>query len=431
MAYKPQHVDAIPKLWKGQVRPFLKKLDSGGLLEKLAKRLRMEGMLDKKISQLSGGELQLLAVTATLLKKADLYFFDEPSSYLDVRERLLVAKEIRALAQKARVMAVEHDLSVADYLADYTHILYGEPGVFGIVSDPYGVRVGINTYLEGYIKEENVRFRQESIVFSRRAKGFEKDKLFLQFPPLKKSYSGFSLETAGGNLYKGEVIGILGPNATGKTTFIKMLVGREKPDSGEGLKDLKLAYKPQRLVLSEKESNMNVQDLLEARTGKRGGSDDFKRITRFLNLPRLFERRMGSLSGGELQLVLIASVLIQDKDLLLMDEPSAFLDVEQRLKVAKLLRTEIENLEIPCFVVDHDLLFIDVLSDRIMVFSGKPGVSGKAGSPYPLMEGMNKFLKDLGVTYRRDPATGRPRANKPGSQKDREQKETGRYYYAD
>lgn len=431
MAYKPQHVDQIPELWKGKVRPFLDKLDKDGSLEGISSRLGMEGMLNKNISQLSGGELQLLAVTATLLKKADLYFFDEPSSYLDVRERLLVAKEIRSLAQKARVMVVEHDMSVADYLADYTHILYGEPGVFGIVSDPYGVRVGINTYLEGYIREENVRFRDESITFSRRAKGFEKDKLFLQFPGFRKSFSSFRVETAGGNLYRGEVIGILGPNATGKTTFIKMLAGLDKPDSGESPKGLKLAYKPQRLILNEKDSNLNVKDYLEEKSGKRPGSDDFRRITKSLNLPRLFERRMGNLSGGELQLVLIASALIQEKELLLMDEPSAFLDVEQRLKVAKLLRAEIETLEIPCFVVDHDLLFVDVLSDRIMVFSGTPGVNGKAETPYPLLEGMNKFLKELGVTYRRDPVTGRPRANKPGSQKDKEQKESGKFYYAD
>ncbi|MFQ5647888.1 MAG: ribosome biogenesis/translation initiation ATPase RLI, partial [Candidatus Aenigmatarchaeota archaeon] len=192
-AYKPQHVDEIPKLWKGSVRARLEKL---GSLEDVAKKLGLEAMLDKDIAGLSGGELQLLAVAATILKPADFYFFDEPSSYLDVKERLLVAKEIRALARKARVMVVEHDLAVADYLADTTHILYGHPGVFGIVSNPYGVRVGINTYLDGYIREENVRFRTEPIVFEKRAKLSEKRGLFLEFPGLKKAFKGFSLETS-------------------------------------------------------------------------------------------------------------------------------------------------------------------------------------------------------------------------------------------
>jgi len=115
---------------------------------------------------------------------------------------------------------------------------------------------------------------------------------------------------------------------------------------------------------------------------------------------------------------------------LLLDEPTAFLDVEQRLRVAKLIRQIAESREIPCFVVDHDLQFIDAVSDRVMVFEGVPGKSGHGLKPCGLEEGMNRLLKSLGVTYRRDPQTGRPRANKPGSQKDVEQKQSGRYYYS-
>jgi len=425
-AYKPQHVDEIPRYWKGRVVEQLSKM--GGKLDEIVKKLSLEDMLEKNISGLSGGELQLLAVAATILKSADFYFFDEPSSYLDVKERLLVAKEIRALTKKARVMVVEHDLAVADYLADSVHILYGQPGVFGIVSNPYGVRIGINTYLEGYIREENVRFRTESIVFEKRAKMSEKRDLFLEFPGFKKSFKGFSLETSGGQLYAGEVIGILGPNATGKTTFIKMLAGKERPDAGECLKGLRLAYKPQRLVLGSEEEQMLVKAFLEKRTGKRINKE-VKKILGFLGIEKLLERNMGRLSGGELQSVLITSVLAQEKDIMLLDEPSAFLDVEQRLRVAKLLRDHVEKKEVPCFVVDHDLLFIDNLSDRVMVFSGIPGRSGQGSAPTGLKEGMNRFLRELGITFRRDPVTGRPRANKPGSQLDLEQKRKGNYYY--
>ncbi len=428
-AYKPQHVDDIPRIWKGKVADFLKKADEEGTLDDVSERLGISEMMGKEISQLSGGELQLLATAATLLKKRDFYFFDEPSSYLDVRERLKVAGEIRKLSGKAKVMVVEHDLSVADYLADVTHILYGKAGAFGIVSKPYGVRIGINTYLEGYIREENMRFRDEPIVFQKSAKQFEKTRLFLQFPAFSKKFPGFSLETDGGNLYKGEVIGILGPNAIGKSTFIKMLVGKEKPDKGKALSGLRLAYKPQRLVLSGDEGRMTVREYIESKGVKI--STEAKRLVEFLRMGKRMERKMQNLSGGELQTVLILSVILQEKDMMLLDEPSAFLDVEQRLRVAKVLKSHVEELEIPCFVVDHDILFIDVLSDRIMVFDGKQGVSGKASAPTTLKEGMNSFLKSLGVTFRRDPQTGRPRANKPGSQRDTEQKESGRYYYAD
>jgi ATP-binding cassette, sub-family E, member 1 len=426
-AYKPQHVDLIPKSWKGKAGDLLKKSDQSGRLSQVTEALGIQEILDKDIAGLSGGELQLLAIAATLVRKADFYFFDEPSSYLDAQQRLMAAREIRKLSSEAVVMVIEHDLAVADYLADYTHILYGKPGVFGIVSKPYGVRVGINTYLEGYIKEENVRFRTEPLFFSQRAKPPEKDKLFLSFEGFSKSFKGFDMETEPGNLYRGEVIGILGPNAIGKTTFIRMLAGEVKPDKGKAPAEIKLSYKPQRLVLSKKEESMTVEDFL-SREGKVSETGN-KRLLRTLRLDRLLERTLKNLSGGELQSCFIAASLMREHDLLLLDEPSAFLDVEQRLRVAKLIRSHAEDLEIPCFVVDHDLQFIDVISDRTMVFSGERGVKGKAQAPCPLSDGMNTFLREMGVTYRRDPQTGRPRANKPGSQKDAEQRESGNFYY--
>jgi len=424
--YKPQHVDFIPKQWSGKVKALLEKVNKKGT-EDIVSRLRMEEMLDKGVKNLSGGELQLLAVAATLLKDCDFFFFDEPSSYLDVEQRLRVAKEIRKLCEKAVVMVVEHDLAVADYLADYTHILYGRPGVFGVVSKPYGVRIGINTYLEGYIREENMRFRAEPVFFSRRARTSGKDKLFLQFSGFEKAFESFSLETEPGNLYKGEIIGILGPNATGKTTFIKMLTGELKPDKGKSL-ELKLSYKPQRIVLKKEEENLMIEEFLRERSEKISDTES-KRILRFLGVERLLERRMNSLSGGELQSVFIAACLLEEHDLILMDEPSAFLDVEQRLRVAKLIREHAEGREIPCFVVDHDLQFIDAIADRVILFEGEPGIKGKANPICLLGEGINQFLKNLNITYRRDPSTGRPRANKPGSQKDIEQKNKGQYYY--
>ncbi len=424
-SYKPQQVDLIPKLLKGKVSGVLKKADEN--FQEVVKNLRIGEMLDKDISSLSGGELQLLAVAAAILKKADFYFFDEPSSYLDVEQRLRVAMEIRSLSEESVVMVIEHDLAVADYLADYTQILYGKPSVFGIVSKPYGVRIGINTFLEGYIREENVRFREEQIIFPRGARGASKDRLFLSFTGFEKSFGSFSLMTEPGNIYKGEIIGIMGPNSIGKTTMIRMLSGELKPDKGEPVKGIKLSYKRQRLVMEPDREGMMVSEYLSD-YGKIS-SPESKRILRYLGIEKLLERRVSSLSGGELQSVFIACALIEEHDILLLDEPSAFLDVEQRLRVAKLIREHAESKEIPCFVVDHDLQFIDVISDRVMVFEGERGVKGYSPAPVPLEDGMNSFLKTLGITYRRDPHSGRPRANKPGSQKDQEQKQSGKYYY--
>jgi ATP-binding cassette subfamily E protein 1 len=428
-AYKPQHVDRIPDMYRGTVKDALSKTKSAKTGDILA-RLGVAGMMDKDIKSLSGGELQLFAIAATLSKEADFYFFDEPSSYLDVRQRLKVAREIRRLAGSSYVMVIEHDLAVADYLADTVHILYGKPGVFGIVSQPYTVRQGINTLLDGFIAEENVRFRDEPIRFAARAKESAKHKVFMEFPAFEKSFRGFSLKTEPGKLHRGEVVGIMGPNATGKTTFIRMLAGEETSDNKAEVPAVKLSYKPQRLVLSGGEGKMLVADYLRLKSGKDSFSSEEKHVISVLGLEKLYERQMSRLSGGEMQSVFIAAALAMEASMVLMDEPSAFLDAEQRLRVAKLIRARTELSETPCFVVDHDLQFLDIISDRVIVFDGTPGKDGRSSAPCGLDEGMNRFLKGEDITFRRDPQTGRARANKPGSQKDQEQKSEGRYYYS-
>jgi ATP-binding cassette subfamily E protein 1 len=429
IGYKPQNIDLIPKMWKGKVKDLLKRSGEPKKVDEIIKNLNMKDLLDKNIPELSGGELQLLAIAAVLLKDCDFYFFDEPSSYLDVKSRLLVAREIRNLVDRGIVMVVEHDLAILDYLSDQVHILYGKPAAFGVVSKPYGVRIGINTYLDGYIREENVKFRDKSIVFSKRAPVSEKNRLFLNFSGFEKRFENFSLKTESGSLYKGEVIGILGPNGIGKTTFIKMLAGQLKPEKGEKITGLKLSYKPQRLVLSEKEMKMAVREFLENEVGNKIQETEFKRKMNLFGVEKNLEKQVRSLSGGELQAVFILSSLGKPHDILLLDEPSAFLDVEQRLNMARLIRSHIEDNEISGFAVDHDLQVIDALSDRVMVFEGESGLKGFGRSPCSLHDGMNRFLKSLSITFRRDPHTGRPRANKPNSQKDTEQKKSGEFYY--
>ncbi|GAG16465.1 unnamed protein product, partial [marine sediment metagenome] len=119
IAYKLQQVDLIPKTQKGKVKELLKKVDEKKQLGKIAKELEIEEILDNDIKKISGGELQRVAIAATVLKKANLYIFDEPTSYLDIKQRLKIAKFIRNLAnEKTAVMVVEHDLIILDYMAD-------------------------------------------------------------------------------------------------------------------------------------------------------------------------------------------------------------------------------------------------------------------------------------------------------------------------
>src|SRR5262249_50305936 len=163
---KPQLVSLIPKAFKGTAGELIKKYDERKVADALVPELGLENVLGRNIGELSGGELQRLAVAVAASKDADYYFFDEPSSYNDIYQRLEVSKVIRGLAEMGKsVMVVEHDMTLLDYLSDYIHILYGEPGAYGIVAGIQSTKIGINNFLEGFIPAENVRFREKAFRF--------------------------------------------------------------------------------------------------------------------------------------------------------------------------------------------------------------------------------------------------------------------------
>ena len=163
-SYKPQYVDRIPKSYSGPVSGLLEKTDERGALADLVEGLSLDKLMDREISSLSGGELQRVAIAATVARDADFYFFDEISPFLDIYQRINVARILQSLARDKAVMVVEHDLALLDLLAENVHLIYGVPGAYGVITRPKGVRVGINQYLRGNLPEENVRFRDTSIV---------------------------------------------------------------------------------------------------------------------------------------------------------------------------------------------------------------------------------------------------------------------------
>ena len=144
---------------------------------------------------------------------------------------------------------VEHDLSFLDYLSDYIHILYGEPGVYGIVSSIQSARTGINELLEGYLQAENVRFRDQPVRFDIYSpiENETETPVICSYDKLVKKYENFELEVEPAEIKMGQVVGILGANALGKTTFFKVLSGIEPPTSGHVNALSKVAYKPQYL----------------------------------------------------------------------------------------------------------------------------------------------------------------------------------------
>jgi ATP-binding cassette subfamily E protein 1 len=420
----------IPKAFKGTPKELLKKYDERKVSDSLVEELGLKNVLERDIATLSGGELQRLAVAVAAAKDADYYFFDEPSSYNDVYQRLAVAKVMKGLAEQGKsVMVVEHDITLLDYLSDYVHIIYGEPGAYGIVSALQSTKVGINNFLEGYLPAENVRFREKAFRFdiATAMDDVVEEVAVASYTDVSKAFPSFKLNVAAGKIRRGEIVGMVGANALGKTTFMRMLAGVDKPDSGKIEVGAKISYKPQYL---NQDYEGDVRSLLyTAYQGPIENSPAEEQIIIPLGIKKLLEKSVKNLSGGELQKVAVAASLLRQADIYALDEPSAFLDAEDRIAVAKFLQRFVRAQGRSAIIIDHDLQLIDLVSDTLVIFEGKPSLEGHATAPMRKEDGMNRFLQALAITYRRDETTGRPRVNKEGGRLDREQKDSGNYYY--
>lgn len=429
---KPQYVDQIPKAVRGTVQQLLDKKDESKNQIGICKMLDLLHIRDRAIDALSGGELQRFACAMVCIQNGDIFMFDEPSSYLDVKQRLNAAVTIRSLIHPDKfIIVVEHDLSVLDYLSDFICCLYGVPGAYGVVTMPFSVREGINIFLDGFVPTENLRFREESLVFKVAESATEEEVNRMnhyEYPAMKKTMDSFTLVVEKGQFTDSEIIVLLGENGTGKTTFIRMLAGNLAPDEGtDSIPQLHISYKPQKI--SPKSQGI-VRQLLHEKIREAYLHPQFiTDVMKPLRIDDIMDQEVQNLSGGELQRVAMALCLGKPADVYLIDEPSAYLDSEQRLVAAKVIKRFVLHSKKTGFVVEHDFIMATYLADRVIVFSGTPSLSTVAHSPQSLLNGMNRFLELLGITFRRDPNNFRPRINKNQSVKDLEQKRAGQYFF--
>jgi ATP-binding cassette subfamily E protein 1 len=431
---KPQYVDKIPKQIAGKVGEILGKKDDKKMMDHYNTELELSHLQEREIKDLSGGELQRFAIGVLCVQDAQVYMFDEPSSYLDVKQRLHAAYVIRSLQRTENyIIVVEHDLAVLDYLSDFVCCLWGSAGGYGVVTMPFSVREGINIFLDGFVPTENLRFREVSLTFkvSEHEDVLVKDRMHSTVYPDMMKIMGekFKLEIKSGNFVDSEIIVMLGQNGTGKTTFIRMLAGLLKPDKIEGdenMPELNVSYKPQ--TISAKFEG-TVRELLMMKVRDAFIHPQFNTdVVKPMLIEQIADHSVQTLSGGELQRVAIVLALGKPADIYLIDEPSAYLDVEQRVVTARVLKRFILHAKKTAFIVEHDFIMATYLADRVVVYEGTPGVHCIATSPVSLVEGMNMFLEQLKITFRRDPTNFRPRINKVDSVKDREQKGSGSYF---
>ena len=397
-------------------------------------------MFNRDVDNLSGGELQRFAIAAACVQRADVYvpkvrncrlfriltfenryMFDEPSSYLDVKQRLNAARTIRSLTRPENyVIVVEHDLSVLDYLSDFICVLYGKPSVYGVVTLPASVREGINIFLDGHIPTENLRFRDEALQFRIAEAGDE----FLvdrsrsyKYPKMDKTLGEFKLHIDEGSFTDSEIVVMMGENGTGKTTFCRMLAGVEKPDNGKQIPPMNISLKPQKITpkFAGTVKELFLKKIRAAYLNPQFQTDVYKP----LKIEDFIDQEVKNLSGGELQRVAIVLALGIPADIYVIDEPSAYLDSEQRIIAARVIKRFIMHNKKTAFVVEHDFIMVvtvtleisqahivhaninnqaTYLADRVIVFEGQPSVNARATTPQSLLTGCNAFLKSLNVT---------------------------------
>ncbi|XP_057448837.1 ABC transporter E family member 2-like [Lotus japonicus] len=369
VSIKPQNVDNLPKDVQGNVGKLLKQNDERDIMSELCADLELNQVLDLNVGDLSGGELQRFAIAIAAMKNADIYMFDEPSNYLDVKQRLKAAQVIRSLLKHNNyVIVVEHDLSVLDYLSDFICCLYGKPGAYGVVTLPFSVREGINIFLAGFVPTENLRFRAESLTFKvaeTPQESAEETQTYARYryPTMTKTRGKFELRVVEGEFTDSQIIVMLGENGTGKTTFIRMLA---QAGSDTEMPQFNVSYKPQKI---NPKFESTVRHLLHREIRNTYTDPQFvSDVMKPLLIERLMDQEVKKLSGGELQTVALCLCLGKPADIYLIDEPSVSLDSEQRIRAAKVIKRFILHAKKTAFVVEHDFIMANYLADKVIVF---------------------------------------------------------------
>jgi ABC transport system ATP-binding/permease protein len=376
-------------------------------LEAVLTRLGVDGW-ERRVDSLSGGERKRVALARVLVQQPELLLLDEPTNHLDADTTEWLEDEL--LDYPGAVMLITHDR----YFLDHVVTRMIEVNRAELVPFPGG----FTEYLEAKAERDErlavaeskrskliaqelawvkrapkartgkQKARIERLDRARRDQAAERhpaeDAVAMKFgrPPrlgrtvldldgLSKSFGGRPLiRDFSTRLRAGERIGIVGPNGAGKTTLLRMITGEESPDSGEvkpGV-NTRIAYYDQARAGLDPDA-----DLLEAVAGQQEWVESAGRrvhVRGYLNsylFPNdVHEQRVGSLSGGERNRLLLARLLLQDANLLILDEPTNDLDVF----TLQVLEAALVDFPGCVLVVTHDRYFLDKVATALLVFEG-------------------------------------------------------------
>ena len=415
-------------------------------IERILQEFNLKEYENRPICSLSGGEIRRVALGALILKKPDVFLLDEPTNHLDVYMVKFLEDMLKSSNQS--IVFISHDRyfidslatrcveveeaglrsfegGYANYLAKKEEILASlakshETLLKQLKAEEEWLRRGVKARLkrnEGR-KERVLAMREEAkknpgvirrvrLELERASKNFNqvqsqnRKKMLFEFKNLSKSIDGKVLfEKFDARVLQGERIAIVGRNGSGKSTLLKILLGLEKPSSGEIKRgEVSIGYFDQaRNVLDDDKSlietfcpNGGDHVLVRGRNMHVYGY-----LKNFLFPKEFLDKKIGVLSGGEKNRVALAMLFTKTYDVLVLDEPTNDLDIA----TINILEDYLQSFEGAILLVSHDRYFVDKMANKLWAFEGtKINVLHEEYSVYLELEDemkeLDKFEKEL------------------------------------
>lgn len=372
-------------------------------LQEVQETMHISGLMDRNIFALSGGEKQKIAIAAVYALNPEIFVFDEPSSSLDMDSMLELSKLMEQLKEEGKTIIIaEHRLWYLKKIVD--RAVYLENGKITkeysmkemqSLSEEERCRTGLrHTDFPGNVWKENSdillsasekhtdiarRFVSRLFKVERRDSAVKRDSsgnaLELEIKDLlykRKERTVFNIDRLG--FERGKIIGIVGKNGMGKSTFAKVVCGLARQTTGEICKNNKGISVPKRrknsLLLMQEINNQLFTDSVydEIRlTSELKEEEQFRMCMADMQIDQLKEKNPHSLSGGQKQRVVILSALLSKKKILFLDEPTSGLDYASMKVVAKNI-TKFKAEKNLILIISHDMEFLEEVCDRVLFF---------------------------------------------------------------
>lgn len=387
-------------------------------IERVLENFKLKEYENRSVCTLSGGEIRRVALGALILKKPDVLLLDEPTNHLDVymvkflEEMLLNSKQTivfishdRYFIQRLATRTVElEDGALRSFEGGYENYLHKKQEILASLEKSHETLIKQLRYEEEWLhrgvkarlkrnegrKERIFAMREEAkknpgtirrvkLELERAVKSFNKGgtggenrkKMLFELKNItKRIFSKTLIENFSARVLQGERIGIVGANGLGKSTLLKILLGRNKIDSGEiKIGDLKIGYfDQQRTNISDDKSLIEI-------FCPNGGDHIMVRghymhvygyLKNFLFPKEFLDKPVATLSGGEKNRLALAKLFTEEHDCLILDEPTNDLDIA----TINILEDYLLSFSGAVLIVSHDRYFVDKITNKLWIFTG-------------------------------------------------------------